>query len=110
MPLSRFLLLGAGLAGMCWLAPAQAQGEVYKWVDDAGQVHYSEKKDVAGKQVQALKISTSLPLPADAAPVAGAATAPAISATPAGRMTSLGGATLVYRQAPKLRGAIASAR
>ena len=99
--------------------PASAQGEVYKWVDEAGQVHYSEKKDVAGRQVQALKISTVLPPSSDtpaatsaAAPAPGwpASVAPTVATAPAGRLSSLGGATLVYREAPKLRGAIASAR
>lgn len=111
MPLPKCISLAACLASTCWLAPAGAQGEVYKWVDENGHVNYSEKKDAAGKQVQALKISVTLSATAPPPMAASGATAVApTAAMPAGRLVSLGGATLVYRQAPKLRGAMASAR
>lgn len=38
---------------------ASAHAEIYKWVDANGKVHYSEKKDDAGKaKVEEVKVST----------------------------------------------------
>lgn len=113
MQVLKLLPLAGCLVGACWMAPAVAQGDVYRWVDENGQVHYSEKKDVAGSQVQALKISTTLPA---SAPVAAEAPAPVVAAsTPVVRRVAAakslsGDPSLIFRQAPRPRGLVASSR
>jgi hypothetical protein len=114
MQVLKLLPLVGCLIGACWMVPVSAQGEVYRWVDESGQVHYSEKKDVTGSQVQALKISTTLPaavLAAEASvPVAAASAQVATRVASARPVSMAGNSSLIFRQAPHPRGVVVSSR
>ena len=59
----RWLLLLLGVLAL----QAMAQGGLYKWVDEKGVVHYSDKPP-AGRSGQTLKVAPQPPLEGSAAP------------------------------------------
>ncbi|KZY61541.1 MULTISPECIES: DUF4124 domain-containing protein [unclassified Oleiphilus] len=51
------------IALLCSLSTL-AYGQIYKWTDEQGRVHYSDKKPESNKQVSEVKVQTGKGLPA----------------------------------------------
>lgn len=58
------------LAGCLWLlgtiVPPASAGEIYKWVDENGKTHFSERKDSAGR-ARPLQLKAATPTASEAA-------------------------------------------
>ena len=60
------------IAGFLWLLgtilPAVSAGEIYKWVDENGKTHFSERRDPAGR-AQPLQLKSPIQPPSAEADV-----------------------------------------
>ena len=95
------------VAALMLLVAMSAQGEVYKWVDESGQVHYSQTPPPKGGQVERLDLKTKTPTSEpstqaagqeSAMPDCGSITLPRKMASPVARIAQLKEAVAVWQK------------